>query len=308
MTGAVEVPTDADLDQPLPEAMVAPRTAWERVKLARQPTRPHTLDYLAELVTDFVELHGDRSFGDDRALIGGLACFRERTVLVLGHQKGTDTRENLVRNFGMARPEGYRKAERLLRHAEKFGIPVVTFIDTPGAEPGIGSEERGQATAIAESLLTMANLTVPSVAIVIGEGGSGGALAIGVADRILMLENAVYAVASPEACAAILWKDTAKAPEAAETMRITAADLKRFEIVDEVIPERVPAHEQPRETIVAVGDALARHLGSLSATFAPTDPDRARRLLDARYAKFRRIGVWREGIERAHGLPAEAGF
>ena len=304
MTGAVGV--DAELGGVKAEATVAPRTAWERVKLARHPARPHTLDYLHDLVSDFVELHGDRTFGDDRALIGGLACFRDRTVLVLGHQKGTDTRENLVRNFGMARPEGYRKAERLLRHAEKFGIPVITFIDTPGAEPGIGSEERGQATAIAESLLTMANLTVPSVAVVIGEGGSGGALAIGVADRILMLENAVYAVASPEACAAILWKDAAKAPEAAETMRITAGDLLGFGIVDEVVPERVPAHEQPREAIAAVGGALARHLAALGAAFAPSahDPDSARRLLDARYDKFRRIGVWREDIERAHGLSA----
>src|SRR5919106_4120241 len=231
-------------------------TAWERVKMARHAERPHTLDYLDALMTDWIELHGDRSFGDDLALIGGLASFQGQTVMVLGHQKGNDTKENLARNFGMARPEGYRKAERLMRHAEKFGFPLVTFIDTPGAEPGIGSEERGQATAIAESLLTMANLTVPSVAVVIGEGGSGGALAIGVADRILMLENAVYAVASPEACAVILWKDAAKAPEAAETMRLTAADLAGFGIIDEVIPEPIPAHERPRDTIRAVGAAI----------------------------------------------------
>ncbi len=283
-----------------------PLSAWERVKLARHADRPHTLDYLHELVTDFVELHGDRSFGDDRALIGGLARFGERTVLVLGHQKGGNTRENLARNFGMSRPEGYRKAERLMRHAEKFGIPVVTFIDTPGADPGIGSEERGQGTAIAESLLTMAGLEVPLVAVVIGEGGSGGALAIGVADRVLMLENAVYAVASPEGCAAILWKDAAKAPEAAETMRITAADLKRFGIIDEVIPERHPAHERPRDTIAAVGDAIARHLADLSATYDVADPDGLQRLLDARYAKFRHIGAWREDIVQSTGLPNEA--
>ena len=187
-------------------------TAWDRVKLARHAERPHALDYVRELATDWVELHGDRSFGDDQALVGGLARIGAHRVMVLGHQKGNDTRENLARNFGMARPEGYRKAERLMRHAEKFGFPLVTFIDTPGAEPGIGSEERGQATAIAESLLAMADLATPSVAVVIGEGGSGGALAIGVADRILMLENAIYAVASPEACAAILWKDAGRAP------------------------------------------------------------------------------------------------
>jgi acetyl-CoA carboxylase carboxyl transferase subunit alpha len=230
-------------------AEATPLSAWDRVKLARHAERPHALDYLRELTTDWVELHGDRAFGDDRALIGGLATFAGQSVMVLGHQKGNDTKENIARNFGMARPEGYRKAERLMRHAEKFGFPVITFIDTPGAEPGIGSEERGQATAIAESLLAMADLGVPSVAVVIGEGGSGGALAIGVADRILMLENAIYAVASPEACAAILWKDAGRAPEAAETMRITASDLARFGIVDEVIPEHVPAHEGPREAM-----------------------------------------------------------
>ena len=269
-----------------------PLSAWERVKLARHPERPHALDYLRELTRDFVELHGDRSFGDDRALIGGLASFDGKTVVVLGHQKGSDTKENIARNFGMARPEGYRKAERLMRHAEKFGFPVISFIDTPGAEPGIGSEERGQATAIAESLLTMADLAVPSVALVIGEGGSGGALAIGVADRLLMLENAIYAVASPEACAAILWKDATKAPEAAATMRITAGELAAFGLVDEVIPEPVPAHESPRGTIKAAGQAIARHLNDLLASFPPGDPAAAARLIDARYERFRRIGAW----------------
>ena len=282
-----------------------PRGAWDRVRLARHPDRPHALDYVRELTTEFVELHGDRAFGDDRALIGGLARFEDRTVMVLGHQKGGTTKENLTRNFGMARPEGYRKAERLLRHAEKFGFPVVTLIDTPGAEPGIGSEERGQATAIAESLLTMADLGVPIVAVVIGEGGSGGALAIGVADRILMLENAVYAVASPEACAAILWKDAARAPEVAETMRITAEELTRFGIVDEVIPERVPAHERPREAILAAGAAVSRHLRELIDAYPTRDAAGAARLREARYRKFRRIGAWREGIREAHRLPAD---
>src|SRR5215218_1926022 len=276
------------------------RSAWDRVKLARHPDRPHTMDYVSELMTDFIELHGDRSFGDDLALIGGLAKFGDRTVLVLGHQKGGNTRENIQRNFGMARPEGYRKADRLMRHAEKFGLPIVTFIDTPGAEPGIGSEERGQGTAIAESLLTMADLHTPIVAVVIGEGGSGGALAIGVADRILMLENAGYAVASPEACGAILWKDSGRAEQAAETMRITAQDLCDFEIIDEVIPERVPAHERPREVIAAVGEAITRHLADLHLLMASPDPhgDGIMRLLDARYAKFRRIGAWREAVVR----------
>jgi acetyl-CoA carboxylase carboxyl transferase subunit alpha len=291
-TEVVPEETAASPDPAAAEQTPPPLTAWERVKLARHPDRPHTLDYVHDLTRDFVALHGDRTFGDDRALVGGLARFRERTILVLGHQKGRNTKENLERNFGMARPEGYRKAERLLRHAEKFRLPVVTFIDTPGAEPGIGSEERGQATAIAESIMAMAGLRTPIVAVVIGEGGSGGALAIGVADRILMLQNAVYAVASPEACAAILWKDAAKAPEAAETMRITAEDLRHFGIVDEIVPERVPAHERPRDVIVATGVAIAGHLDDLLAQSA--GPDGLDRLLATRYDKFRRIGVWRD--------------
>jgi acetyl-CoA carboxylase carboxyl transferase subunit alpha len=279
-------------------------SAWERVKLARHAERPHTLAYLNALTTDWIELHGDRSFGDDLALIGGLASFDGQTVMVLGHQKGNDTRENITRNFGMARPEGYRKAERLMRHAQKFGFPVITFIDTPGAEPGIGSEERGQATAIAESLLTMADLGVPTIAVVIGEGGSGGALAIGVADRILMLENAIYAVASPEACAAILWKDATRAAEAAETMRITAADLAAFGIVDEVIAEPVPAHEQPKEAIRATGEALARHLKELVCEFPLGDAAAIERLRAARHNRFRRIGAWRETVPGANRLDA----
>ncbi|MFL5760894.1 MAG: acetyl-CoA carboxylase carboxyltransferase subunit alpha [Thermomicrobiales bacterium] len=270
------------------------RSAWDRVKLARNPQRPHTLDYLHELASEFVELHGDRTHSDDHALIGGLARFGNRTVLVLGHQKGANTRENLVYNFGMVRPEGYHKADRLMRHAEKFGIPIVTFIDTPGGEPGIGAEERGQATAIAESLLTMAGLRVPIVAVVIGEGGSGGALAIGVADRLLMLENAVYAVVSPEGCAAILWKDAAKAPEAAATMRMTAADLLGFGIIDEVISEPVPADEDPHASIAAVGKAINRHLNELAAAYPANTPDGLTRLLDARYNRFRHIGAWRD--------------
>jgi acetyl-CoA carboxylase carboxyl transferase subunit alpha len=291
-TATGEVPFDSAL------------SAWDRVKLARHTDRPKTMDYLGELMTDFVELHGDRVYGDDQALIGGLAKFGEQTVLVIGHQKGKDTRENISRNFGMAKPEGYRKAERLMRHAEKFGIPVVTFIDTSGADPTIGSEERGQGTAIAESLLTMAALETPVVAVVIGEGGSGGALAIGVADRVLMLENAVYSVVSPEGCASILWKDASKAPEAAATMRMTAPDLRGFGIIDELIPEDPPAHEKPRNAILAVGEALHRHLDELTALAAGQDG--IRQLLDARYRKFRQIGAWREGVARDTHLPETA--
>ena len=290
-------------DLPVPPA---PPGAWERVKLARHPERPHTLAYLDALASRWVELHGDRSFGDDRALIGGLATIGGRTVMILGHQKGNDTKENIARNFGMARPEGYRKAERLLRHAEKFGFPVVAFIDTPGAEPGIGSEERGQGTAIAECLLTMADLGTPTIAVVIGEGGSGGALAIGVADRILMLENAIYAVASPEACAAILWKDAGRAAEAAETMRITASDLLRFGIVDEIIPEPRPAHLDPEATLHATGEAIARHLRELTNQYPLTDPGTVDRLRTARYERFRRIGAWSETSPGGNGLVSES--
>jgi len=268
--------------------------AIDRVRLAREAQRPGTLEYIAELFSNFIELHGDRTFGDDQALIGGIATFRGRSVLVLGHQGGSNTRENIARNFGMPRPEGFRKARRLMRHAEKFGLPIVTFIDTSGADPGIGSEERGQGTAIAESLLEMVGVQVPIVTVVIGEGGSGGALAISLGDRLLMLENAVYAVASPEACAAILWKDASFAGDAAETMRVTAADLDRFGIIDELIPEPVPAHEAPRETIAAVGARIASHLDDLLAAYDAQDPASVEALLQARYEKFRVIGAWHE--------------
>ena len=267
-------------------------TAWDRVMLARHPERPHTLDYIRGLMQGFVELHGDRQFGDDAAIIGGLASFNERTVIVLGHQKGTTTRENIERNFGMAKPEGYRKVDRLMKHAEKFGIPVITFVDTPGAEPGIGSEERGQGTAIAESLLTMASLKTPVIAVIVGEGGSGGALAIGMADRMLMLENAIYAVASPEACAAILWKDASKAPEAAQTMRITADDLYTFGIVDTVVDEAVPANEEKDNAIAAVGAALESSMAELMETV--DQPSGIDRLVEQRYEKYRQIGAWQE--------------
>jgi acetyl-CoA carboxylase carboxyl transferase subunit alpha len=266
-------------------------TAWERVQLARNPARPHSLAYISTLITGFVELHGDRHFRDDPALIGGIGSFFGRTVMVLGHQKGSDTRENLARNFGMPKPEGYRKALRLMRHAEKFGFPVLMFVDTPAADPGLDSEERGQATAIAENLLALSSLRTPTVAAVIGEGGSGGALAISIADRLLMLENAVYAVASPEACAAILWKDANRAPEAAEALKLTAQDMKRFGIIDEIIPEPEPAHESVDAVIERVGAVIDRCLAELESYAATHGIDA---LLEARYQKYRRIGAWME--------------
>jgi acetyl-CoA carboxylase carboxyl transferase subunit alpha len=270
-------------------------SSWDRVLLARHASRPHTLSYVRGLCDEFVELRGDRTVGDDLAIIGGLARFRGRTIMVIGHQKGETTKENLERNFGMARPEGYRKALRLMRQAEKFGIPLVTFIDTPGADPGLDSEERGQAFAIAANVFAMADLATPSVAIIIGEGGSGGALAIGVADRVLMLENAVYSVASPEACAAIVWKDASRAPEAAAAMKVNAADLLQFGLVDEVIPEAVPAHENPQETITATGDAIERHVLEIDETWR-RGATGERQLLEARYAKYRAMGRWQDAM------------
>ncbi len=274
----------------------APLDAWARVQLARHPERPHTLDYIGDLCTDFIELHGDRSFRDDPALVGGIARLlgTGRTVLVIGHQKGANTKENLRRHFGMAHPEGFRKARRLMHHAEKFGLPVLTFIDIPGADPGINSEERGQALAIAECIQALTELRVPIIATVIGEGGSGGALALGVADRVFMLENATYSVISPEGCASILWNDAKQAPAAAAAMRVTAADALELGIIDEIIPERVPAHEDPHGTTAAVGRAIREALEQIEQDFPPDAPASSARLLDARYAKFRAIGRWRD--------------
>ena len=285
--------------------MTEPTTpsAWDRVQLARHAGRPHTLNYVKQLCDEFIELHGDRVVGDDPALVGGLAQFRGRSVMVIGHQKGENTKENIARNFGMPKPTGYRKALRLMRHAEKFRFPVITFVDTPGADPGLASEEGGQAFVIADNIYAMATLGTPIVAVVIGEGGSGGALAIGVADRVLMLENAVYSVASPEAAAAILWKDAARAPEAAAAMRVTAPDLHAFGLVDEIIPEPVPAHEEPAATIAAVGDAIARQLDDLD-TLSGGCPEA---LLDARYAKYRAMGRWSGGTWDAGRGTRDAG-
>jgi acetyl-CoA carboxylase carboxyl transferase subunit alpha len=265
--------------------------AWERVQLARHPQRPYTLDYVRLLCSDFVELHGDRLYGDDPALIGGLASFAGHTVMVIGHQKGRDTRENLRRRFGMARPEGYRKALRLMRHAERFGLPVLSFIDTPGADPTLEAEERGQAWAIAQNLLEMARLQVPLIAVILGEGGSGGALAIGMGDRVLMLENAIYSVVSPEGCAAILWRDAARAPEAAEAMQITAPALLAHGIIDAIVPEPPGgAHTDPPAAAAALRAALLAHLADLTARYGRPGGWDVAALLADRFARYRRIG------------------
>jgi acetyl-CoA carboxylase carboxyl transferase subunit alpha len=261
------------------------------VTLARHPQRPRTLDFVSRLCDPFVELHGDRQFRDDRAIVGGLATFRGHAVLILGHQKGRDTRENLERNFGMVRPEGFRKALRLMRHAAKFGMPILTFVDTPGADPGPTSEEQGQAIAIAECIAELCEVPTPVISVVIGEGGSGGALAIGVADRVIMLENAIYSVASPEASATILWKDSGQAPAAAQAMKITAGDLLQFGLIDEVVPEPTPAHDAPDDVVVATGDAIERRL--IELTELNRGATGLKTLLDTRRSKYRAIGAWR---------------
>src|SRR5262245_60316997 len=263
-------------------------TPWQTTQLARHPRRPHTRDFCRLLFEDFLELHGDRLYGDDPAIVGGLARFEGMGVVVLGHQKGRETREKLARNFGMPHPEGYRKALRLMEMAEKFEKPVITFIDTPGAYPGIGAEERGQAEAIARNLRAMPALRTPIVAVVTGEGGSGGALAIGMGNRVLMLEYAVYSVISPEGCAAILWGDAAKASEAAEIMKITAKDLVRLGVVDAVVPEPPGgAHRDWDAAASSLRNALAEELRELR-TKSPEG------LVRERYEKFRRIGVFEE--------------
>jgi acetyl-CoA carboxylase carboxyl transferase subunit alpha len=270
------------------QKLYASLTPWQRTQVARHPKRPHMRDLCRLLFDDFVELHGDRLFGDDPAIVGGLARFADRSVVVVGHQKGRDTREKLARNFGMPHPEGYRKALRLMQMGEKFRKPVVTFIDTPGAYPGIGAEERGQAEAIAQNLKAMAALRTPIVSVVTGEGGSGGALAIGMGNRVLMLEHAVYSVISPEGCAAILWSDAAKAPEAAELMRITAPDLLRLGVIDAIVPEPAGgAHRDWEGTAANLRAALRAQLDDLRGK--PTDV-----LLNERYEKFRRIGAYEE--------------
>ena len=259
-------------------------TPWQKTLVARHPRRPYTLDYIRYLVEGFVEIHGDRRFAEDPAIVTGFGSFRGRPVLVIGHQKGRDTKEKIFRNFGMPRPEGYRKALRAMRMAEKYRRPILTFIDTPGASPGIGAEERGQAEAIALNLREMSRLKVPVLVTVTGEGGSGGALAIGVGDRVNMLEFAVYSVISPEGCAAILWRDGSRARDAARAMKMTASDLLGLDIADEIVPEVVGgAHVDPARQASLLGEVLERQLDELARSSPAT-------LVAARYDRFRRMG------------------
>jgi acetyl-CoA carboxylase carboxyl transferase subunit alpha len=265
-------------------------TAWQRTQIARHPKRPHTLDLVNLLLEDWVELHGDRVFGDDKAIVGGIATFDGQPVVVIGHQKGRDTRENIARNFGMPHPEGYRKALRLMQLAGKFGKPIITLIDTPGAYPGLAAEERGQAEAIARNLREMAGLPTPVICVVTGEGGSGGALALGVGNRVLMLEYSIYSVISPEGCAAILWGEAAKAPEAAELMRVTAPDLLKLGVIDAIVPEPVGgAHRNWDATAASLREALREQLWQLRSKSEAE-------LIEERQEKFRRIGVFEETV------------
>jgi acetyl-CoA carboxylase carboxyl transferase subunit alpha len=274
-------------------------TPWQQAQLSRHPARPYTLDYIAGLFTDWTELHGDRAGHDDPSIVCGLARFGDTPVAVIGHQKGRNTKDNIYRNFGMPRPEGYRKALRIMNMASRFGRPIITFIDTPGAYPGVDAEVRGQAEAIARNIMEMATFKVPVICCVIGEGGSGGALAVGVGNRVLMLENAIYSVISPEGCAAILWRDRAEGPAAARALRITAADCASFGVVDELIDEPPGgAHRDTEATIASVGSVLRRHLDELLAL----SPDQ---LTEDRYLRFRKLGVFVEEALQAPVVVAE---
>jgi acetyl-CoA carboxylase carboxyl transferase subunit alpha len=272
----------------LTESIFSSLTPWQVAQLARHPQRPYMLDYIQQITTEFRELHGDRSYADDHAIVGGPARLDGRAVMVIGQQKGRDTKDKIFRNFGMPKPEGYRKAMRLMQLAERFGLPVLTFIDTPGAYPGVGAEERGQSEAIARNLFVMAELRTPIVATVIGEGGSGGALAIGVCDRLLMLQYSTYSVISPEGCASILWKSASRAPDAAEAMGMTAQKLHERGLVDEIVPEPLgAAHRDPGATAEALKSALVRSLAQLDALSTSE-------LLAARYARLRAYGQFEE--------------
>jgi len=262
----------------------SPHPAWTRVQLARHPKRPHSLDYITRLIADFQELHGDRRFADDPAIVGGMGFLRDRPVMIIGQQKGRDTKQKLHRNFGMPKPEGYRKAMRLMELAAKFNRPIVTLLDTPGAYPGVDAEERGQAEAIAYNLREMSRLSVPVIAVVIGEGGSGGALGIGVANRVYMMENSVYSVISPESCAAIIWRDAAHAEKAAAALRLTAVDLKELGLIDGIVDEPGEgAHVEPDQAAFNLGNTLVQALDELSALSAEE-------LVNQRYDKFRQMG------------------
>jgi acetyl-CoA carboxylase carboxyl transferase subunit alpha len=270
----------------LQRELYADLDVWKKVQLSRHPDRPYLRDYLGLLVEDFVELHGDRSFRDDPAIISGFGRFNSEIVAIVGHQKGRTAKDKAHRNFGMAHPEGYRKAIRVMKLAEQAGRPVLSFIDTPGAYPGVGAEERGQAEAIGHAIETMSQLRVPVVSTVVGEGGSGGALAIGVANRVLMLEYATYSVITPEGCASILWRDGSRAPEAAKQLRLLASDAKRLGVVDEVVPEPPGgAHRRPEVAAQSLGEHLSRHLDALR-------PMGAEELVEQRYQRFRALGAW----------------
>src|SRR5579871_5958636 len=270
--------------QPAPSSAEERSDVWRRVQLARHPKRPHSLDYIQRVFTDFSEIHGDRLFGDDAAVVCGAAFLQGKPVMVVAEQKGRDTKQKLFRNFGMPKPEGYRKALRIMQLAAKFGRPVITFLDTPGAYPGIDAEERGQAEAIARNLREMARLSVPVVSVCIGEGGSGGALALGVGNHVMMLENAVYSVISPESCAAIIYRDSAKAEQAAAALRLTAEDLKELALIDGIIPEPPGgAHENPDEAAENLRQSLRRYLTEMAAL-------KSEALVEHRYAKFRKMG------------------
>ncbi|MCX5716396.1 MAG: acetyl-CoA carboxylase carboxyltransferase subunit alpha [Candidatus Omnitrophica bacterium] len=263
-------------------------TPWQKVQIARHPKRPYTLDYITMMMTDFIEIHGDRHFADDKALICGLAKIDSEKIAIIGHQKGRDTKENLMRNFGSAHPEGYRKAMRIMKLMAKFDVPIICFIDTPGAYPGIGAEERGQAEAIAYNLQGMFKLKVPIIVVVIGEGGSGGALGIGIGDRVCVLENAYYSVISPEGCAAILWKDRKKAPEAAAVLKLTGEELMKLGVIDEIIKEPLGgAHRDHEATAKNIKAVIKKYLTELKSI--PAD-----KLLEQRYEKFRKMGVFTE--------------
>ncbi len=271
---------------------------WQKTQLSRHPNRPYTRDYVDRIFKNFTELHGDRNFMDDASILGGLADFDGQTIMVIGHQKGRNTRENLVRNFGMPRPEGYRKALRLMSMAERFRVPILTFIDTPGAYPGIGAEERGQAEAIAKNLLVMSKLDVPILCTVIGEGGSGGALAIGVGNRILMMEYSIYSVISPEACASILWKDSSKASLAADTLRYTAQDAEKLALADEIIKEPLGgAHRDWDAAARSLAKTLRSHLETINK-LSPAD------VVQHRYDKLRKMGTFSEPSAKANGKAA----
>jgi len=270
------------------EEMFANLSRWQTAQVARHINRPFTLDYLSLIFTEFVELHGDRNFGDDHAIVGGLARLDGEPVMVIGHQKGRDTKEKVFRNFGMPNPEGYRKALRLMEMAERFRLPIITFVDTPGAYPGIGAEERGQAEAIARNLREMSRLTVPIIVVITGEGGSGGALAIAVGDRVLMLQHSVYAVISPEGCAAILWSDGTKGAQAAEALKLTARDIKELEVIDEIVPEPAGgAHRDHQAMADSLHQALTRNLAELKEI-------PAEELIEQRYQKFRKMSRFAE--------------